>query len=514
MEKYYDIHCHIFNKNIFVRQLGKVAIELTELSNVIQHFTGFKRVKQVLGGIKEALNTEIQDSIHDVYNTLNLSYKNAFITTPLPMDLTFADDNDGTKKQDDHYRDQIVSMLGKINFLINVLAFRNTDDEVDDELHSLKDQIKKLKTKIKGSVDYDSLIIKSNNYKNQLSEHEELARQNPLVRPFLAIDPRNERVNGEKLIDLVKEKFECEEKLFSGIKIYAPVGFSPTDPILMGDNQHPSIYAYCIENNLPITIHNSNSGFSCFSKQLKVSGHIINQDNELEYLKNEVYTFKEDFFGLSIGDAIKERAKTLNHPRLWKLVLEKFPDLTLNFAHFGGSGQIMEFAHYTFPTSFYNLDSIDFILRKIKDRAMRDLIEFSFVNTNGVFSIDLKLDREERKPLWLSMYEAGVIDNWSKAIHDILTESKYRNTYTDLSCFSEKNTRMSGSISKNLKKFKQLYFDTAICPREKMLYGSDFFLILLSGIPMDQYLADFKSTFGNEFDVIARDNPKRFLACE
>src|SRR5660398_166025 len=81
------------------------------------------------------------------------------------------------------------------------------------------------------------------------------------------------------------------------------------------------------------------------SKNLLINGHIY-LNNKIKEVKNYNHTFEHDFFSLKASEAIQERARLLNHPEIWRLVLEKYPKLTINFAHFGGAGQIMEYINY------------------------------------------------------------------------------------------------------------------------------------------------------------------------
>jgi len=94
-----------------------------------------------------------------------------------------------------------------------------------------------------------------------------------------------------------------------------------------------------------------------------------------------------------------------------------------------------------------------------------------------------------RGKLWSVLYNDHLIDNWSKAILDIIREPRFKNAYTDLSCFSSGDmidTIIDGEtvsifrIKHELSMFKQSLFDK-LKPevQNKMLYGSDFFFIEL-----------------------------------
>ncbi|MBT6006987.1 MAG: hypothetical protein HOG79_14805, partial [Prolixibacteraceae bacterium] len=90
---------------------------------------------------------------------------------------------------------------------------------------------------------------------------------------------------------------------------------------------------------------------------------------------------------------------------------------------------------------------------------------------------------------------------------------------TDLSCFSEgmlvhspKNNELTFSIKEELGTFKNSFYNKlSDYEKSKFLYGSDFFLAQFFGPTMEQYYADFKEAFGDDFDIIASVNPKRFL---
>ncbi len=125
----------------------------------------------------------------------------------------------------------------------------------------------------------------------------------------------------------------------------------------------------------------------------------------------------------------------------------------------------------------------------------------------------------ERAEIWNAMYRAGFINNWTKAIFDLIKNPKYPNVYTDLSCFSSgtllrsaETNELTFTIKKELRTFKINFFDKLTAyEKSKILYGSDYFLAQFFGPTMERYFADFKEVFGSDFDSIASDNPKRFL---
>ncbi|MFA8450603.1 MAG: amidohydrolase family protein [Bacteroidales bacterium] len=84
--------------------------------------------------------------------------------------------------------------------------------------------------------------------------------------------------------------------LFTGIKIYPPLGFNPWPENDQTEFEKANyIYNFCVENKIPITTHCSDGGF-----------------------------------------AVCSNAKEITNPgNSWAKVLENYPELKLNFAHFG-----------------------------------------------------------------------------------------------------------------------------------------------------------------------------------
>jgi predicted TIM-barrel fold metal-dependent hydrolase len=271
-------------------------------------------------------------------------------------------------------------------------------------------------------------------WNEQIRQIEELKKHpvyKDMVFPFLAIDPRRKNIAEYAMNNVGKGK------LFVGIKLYCPTGYSPTDPVLFGsDGERGGIYAFCEDNGIPVTTHNSDGGFATLAKEVKVSG-LIQVNGKLHQLKNEMLKFST---AIHHKNAIYERALTLNHPLLWEKVVEKYPNLLLNLAHFGGGSQLK-----------------------------------------------LALENPDNKNLW------------TNKIIDLMKDKRYK-VYTDVSCFTDFEV-----IDKLLA--SPVYPE--IKPR--ILYGSDYTLLLLFEDNFNENVHQFKTKFGADFDVIARKNPKEFL---
>lgn len=112
---------------------------------------------------------------------------------------------------------------------------------------------------------------------------------------------------------------------FYGFKLYCPNGYSPTDPALM------ALYEYCERHGVPLTAHCSGGGFASFSPSITVHGHVYRNGEVVPH--DGVLEFRH--YRLTDKLRVKEKAELLNHPRLWEKVMEAFPRLRLNLAHFG-----------------------------------------------------------------------------------------------------------------------------------------------------------------------------------
>ncbi len=520
MEKYYDIHCHIFNKNVVIRMLFNIVQSVLAIKDLLEKGISAEDMKYKIDGINRTLHEVSEDTSEKVFDVLNKVYNNEVVVTPLMFDLTFADDNDQDEKANKRYRKRIKRILWLISKLMPLVKTLAKKKFKNDELQKAIDQIHADIKEFHKSIDKKSAkemeIFDDGNYEQQITELEYLAAKNKNIRPFFSIDPRREYSGQANMIALLEDKLLMPDAKFAGIKLYTPAGFSPTDPILMGTPKQKGIYEFCIENKIPITVHNSNAGFACFSKFLRVRGDVY-QHNVVMPI-DDVVKFHYDFFSLKAAEAIKERARYLNHPKLWERVLQKFPALIINFAHFGGGGEIMDYINYKIIDT--NIETVIFEDRIQHISAEQKIIVRAAFQKKGRFmQLKENLTIQERGEVWNIIYAAGIIDNWSKAIFDLIRNPAYPNAYTDLSCFSvgtllknPHNNELNFSISESLKNFKRCFFDKLTdYEKSKILYGSDYFLTQFFGPTMQQYFDDFKVAFGTDFGLIAGTNPRRFL---
>jgi predicted TIM-barrel fold metal-dependent hydrolase len=466
MEKYYDVHNHLFNKNFLAKELlYRMIKELKKLLNIQKEREldrgpdrGLKNVITSLRRFIKAMRVFTRKNSTAVYEELDKTYKGEFILTPLTFDLTYCFAPSADRETDETprsiakeaFEDEMKTMFEDIEQEVRSLSrdFNPAAGESEDDLW--REYIEEKERFMKESRAFQDLeeerepdsetrgLFKRrtefDGWNEQIRQIEALKKHpvyKDMVFPFLAIDPRRKNIAEYAMNNVGKGK------LFVGIKLYCPTGYSPTDPVLFGsDGERGGIYAFCEDNGIPVTTHNSDGGFATLAKEVKVSG-LIQVNGKLHQLKNEMLKFST---AIHHKNAIYERALTLNHPLLWEKVVEKYPNLLLNLAHFGGGSQLK-----------------------------------------------LALENPDNKNLW------------TNKIIDLMKDKRYK-VYTDVSCFTDFEV-----IDKLLA--SPVYPE--IKPR--ILYGSDYTLLLLFEDNFNENVHQFKTKFGADFDVIARKNPKEFL---
>lgn len=466
MDKYFDVHNHLFNKHFLGKELlYRMMKELRKFIDFQKDRDldrgpdrGLKNVIISLKRYKKAIKVFTRKNSIAIYEELNKTYKGEFILTPLTFDLTYcfaptADRDLPSGSQEivkDALDNEMNIMFGLIEQQSRELSrdfnpdAENSGNDLWNEYLDEKDQFLKEISEFQqlgqayvkdfGTRDIIKLPTSNDGWNEQLRQIEEL-KQHPvykdMVYPFLAIDPRRPGI-----ADYAKTHVG-KGKMFAGIKLYCPNGYSPTDPLLFGSTgQRDGLYAFCEDNGIPVTTHNSDGGFATLAKSVVISG-LIHVNGQLHQLDNELLKFSKK---ITEKDAVYERALTLNHPLIWRKVAEKYPNLLLNLAHFGGGRQL-----------------------------------------------EAAMDNPGNKNLW------------SNQIIELVKDNRYK-VYTDVSCFSEFR-----AIDKLIA--------SAVYPeiRSRILYGSDYTLLLLFEDNFDENISQFRSKFGSDFDIIARDNPKVFL---
>ena len=203
----------------------------------------------------------------------------------------------------------------------------------------------------------------------QVQDLKDLTRDRAVL-PFLAIDPRrvDNPLREKNLYDIFLDVFTDQETPFFGIKCYPALGYQPTDIRL------DPIFEICAEKNIPVLTH--------------CGGTIVSTYEPIVVSKNE-----QGYFDYQIpGNTRKERADALNRPENWIPVLNKYPGLKLDFGHFGGDDNWLEFSQ-----TGHN-QRVELIIELIKDVGKRVWADFSFnvVEDNLFDQLRAKLDGDTR----------------------------------------------------------------------------------------------------------------------
>lgn len=127
-----------------------------------------------------------------------------------------------------------------------------------------------------------------------------------IILPFICVDPRRKNI-----LDVVKRYIE--EKQFAGIKLYPSLGYYPFD------NRLHSVYRYAELNKIPVTTH-------CSSKS---ATYYRGDDINMLLLNNPYFT-------PSIYGSNKDKCDNFSNPKCYDVVMQNYPNLHLNLAHFGG----------------------------------------------------------------------------------------------------------------------------------------------------------------------------------
>jgi predicted TIM-barrel fold metal-dependent hydrolase len=131
------------------------------------------------------------------------------------------------------------------------------------------------------------------------------------IFPFLAADPRR-----PNLLKLVKQLVKPSQA-FHGIKVYPPLGYLPSHPVLM------EVFSYCADFRIPVTVHCiPDSSIHCRIRKLPVKG--IDPGSGAKIDREMSFRSADDC------------TNYFTDPANWGPVLDRFRNLVLNFGHFGG----------------------------------------------------------------------------------------------------------------------------------------------------------------------------------
>ncbi len=428
MKTFYDIHTHAFTlehpdildfmENTFSRNKSKSNKKLKKRYRLQNMFKKAEQdlsiIPSLLGSI-DKISMRIQNFLSISQNSIYDIFDNQF------MDLhgEFRDDGEAYIKE------------GKFHFLEEkydrfvmtplIMDFRQTKYDTNRKIY-----YKKKKTKDVVEQYQDMLMgIK----KFRISHPDSIIE----IYPFLGINPNEYTKNTisntlnhffgnytgcrqdllQNFLELDKYQGDLKKirsNVFAGIKLYPPLGFNPwPEDDIKEIEKLRFFYKYCEEKQIPITSHCSNNGW------LVIPQNIVDE-----------YT----------------------SPYKWEKVLEYYPKLKINLAHFG------------------------------TDRVVRN-------------------------------FPRSMPNKWQEKIIEMICSKKYPNLYTDISytgvyknIYKGYNRLIENYI--NDKSSKEILID-------KLLFGSDFTVNLAYVDSYFDYFKLFEDSEFKWKEIISTNNPEKFL---
>ncbi len=151
------------------------------------------------------------------------------------------------------------------------------------------------------------------------------------IIPFACIDPRRKDSKGrDDALNLFKAAFSKNKPYnYYGLKVYPSLGYLPSHPVMM------QMLEICAEKGIPVLTHCSSGSTHGSNKRGIAKGTFVHyKEKNEEYgeeKREENRAFKARRFKKK-----NDYRDFYNRPHHWDVVLEKFPNLKLNIAHFGG----------------------------------------------------------------------------------------------------------------------------------------------------------------------------------
>lgn len=369
-------------------------------------------------------------------------------------------------------------------------------------------------------------------YRDQMAELADLKKERDNIYPFVFVDPRRMKEEGEKyfsytvntdgeypVVELGKDCFIkefIEDKKFSGFKIYPALGYYPFDPLLL------PLWKYAAQKNLPILTHCVRGpmyyrgkkerawDYHPVFRELKepVTGREATEDDFTALLlpqaKNEEFSanfthpmnflclLKKEF----LAKAVEEACNTANDETRKKLadlfgiqtennniirdIKYGLDDLKICFGHYGGGDEWRR---------YFEKDRNNHSAQLAKRPGTG--IDFLFKLKNGLSAKERSLGKPEQ--LWKHT-------DWYSIISSMMLQ--HRNVYADISYILHSDQEI-------LPLLKQTLQNPGL--RSKVLYGTDFYVVRNHKSDKNM-LADMQSGLDQkDFDQIARLNPRDFL---
>jgi len=166
-------------------------------------------------------------------------------------------------------------------------------------------------------------------FNKQINEVSQLVKKYPgKLLPFVHINPLSPFAKNifDRMFVNDDRLFTNDSNTFWGVKIYPSLGHLPSHPALI------KVFQECEARSIPITVHCSTAIVHTTEHHFtEIPYEVLGPDGKpiIKYEKGWFWT-KADY-------------AWFNDPKHWETVLQRFPKLRLNLAHFGGFEEIEKF---------------------------------------------------------------------------------------------------------------------------------------------------------------------------
>lgn len=198
------------------------------------------------------------------------------------------------------------------------------------------------------NMDFIGAGLSKSGFEGQLQQVIDIKKQYPdRLLIFLGIDPRWKN-SGRELRETVQRYFDTPiesggKKIhpFAGLKIYPSTGFFVSDPRL------DDTFAWAAQNNVPVMTHCYYLG-GIFNYSRQAIEQSFNDHNPYAgtAIPKPQFLGKRNIWrwirGTNESENCKNSCSFFLEPESYRKVLQKYPNLKICFAHFGGADQIRE----------------------------------------------------------------------------------------------------------------------------------------------------------------------------
>lgn len=286
-----DVHSHMFNIFYVFKELLDILVGYSSKSKISSESAAKETIRFYLKILHEATA-----SCSHHYNSLQRAYAQStsnqgtgIITSPLMMDIFYVLKEMLGVAPRQQRRDLSEKELYEIsNNLKSILLdeLKDVRSVTGDELNRVERKLDKIIENYQTNVRKTKKENMSFGFKGHFEELKKLKKkQSEAVYPFFAVDPRREGV-----VDMVKE-YVGKTAPFRGVKLYTRLGYRPNEI-------DQEVYRHCVANDSPIIVHCSSDGFP---------------------------------------PGADWRYSDYANPAGWEEVLCAYPNLKIDFAHFGGN---------------------------------------------------------------------------------------------------------------------------------------------------------------------------------